>query len=776
MKNRFLTLISVIIFFLIPFSMSAQNFKDDTYAAFEKFKIIPESNIFLHLNKSILLNGEDLGFTAYVLDHKSQLLSKDVKNLYCQLLDSNKKVIKEQLLKVDNGVVTSKMSIDSLVPPGDYSIRGFTNWMRNFDKPLFFESSIKILSNEKDKNKPAFIKNTLDIQVLPEGGNLLENVLSNVGVSIRDEKGRGIANIDLELLKNGERISTFQLDKNGLGRFSMIPDGYSYYSLKYLYDGLVETIPIPIERKNGIVLSVSKAQNKIFVSLKTNEQTLETLSNPSFVLALNGNDKLNLFDVDINEIETTVVIDEADSQPGVNQISLMKKDKSIVASRMFFNSKDLKRSRIDRITFSKELDTLNGVIEIDNINNGTLSVSVLPLETITLDNNSSILSKFKLEPFLNGVIQNPLEYFENTSSKSLFQMDNLMLCHGWVMYDWKSVFDLKKNYVHDFEQGLSIKASFIKSRPKKIMIYPTLNTGTSFIDLENNKDFVFGPYFPTEKEKLRISKVDKKGGLSKMKIIPNFNPSSAPSFNFEGSYMILDLNEKGLSDIEFTQIPKGVEQFDEVLLYKLKDREARRSLLKSSRASVDIFNDNDRRNTISIVQYLLKKGFTASDSNGEIEISDFRAIDRSVPPLINLDGFISNDPNILRGLQMNIVDYIEIDFSGFTTVGDARGGSIKIVTNPSLNPFENEQPFSSYNVPLTFTKPSKFSRPNYQNYYDDFFNKLGVMDWIGELKIIDGKAHFKTPFLGKKKFLLRVQGILENGSIVDEFKAIELSD
>ena len=126
--------LSVLLLLATANSLLAQNQKDKIIEDFENFQKIPESVIYLHLNKSILLEGEDLGFTAYVYDKKKQKPFEEVKNLYCQLLDAEGTVVKEQLLLVERGIANSTFTLDLITPPGKYSIRAFTNWMKNFSE------------------------------------------------------------------------------------------------------------------------------------------------------------------------------------------------------------------------------------------------------------------------------------------------------------------------------------------------------------------------------------------------------------------------------------------------------------------------------------------------------------------------------------------------------------------------------------------------------------------------------------------------------------------
>lgn len=73
-----------------------------------------------------------MGFTAYVFDKSSKTPSKSSKNLYCTISSKNGEIIKQKLLKINNGIVFNTFDIDDKFKPGEYTFRAYTNWMLNF--------------------------------------------------------------------------------------------------------------------------------------------------------------------------------------------------------------------------------------------------------------------------------------------------------------------------------------------------------------------------------------------------------------------------------------------------------------------------------------------------------------------------------------------------------------------------------------------------------------------------------------------------------------------
>jgi len=765
-----------IIILITALPTSAQNIKDDISTAFEEYQKVPASNIYLHLNKSIVLQGENLGFTAYVFDHKKQLPSKDVTNLYCQILDSNRVVVKEKLLKVENGLATDVFVIDSLLSRGNYTIRGFTNWMKNFENPQYFESSVQVLSSSNGFKKKQENTNALDIQILPESGHLLENVLNRVGVSIKTKYGTGVKEAEVSLIENGQKISTILLDKNGHGRFSLIPKLNNFYKLEISHDDQLELQSLPQIESKGITMSVNQINEQLFVELKTNEKTLKDLNGDTFILAVNGSDIIELFETKITDLRTLLSINLEELKPGVNQVTLLTKERKVIGQRLIYNYSKSQKVEVERIEMSRVLDTINTIISIDREDIHNISVSVLPVESVAIDNNLSILSKFKLQPYIKGTIENPRSYFQETSPKSKFEMDNLLLCQGWTMYDWDDIFNPIKSYRYGFENGISVTAKLNGTDSKEFMIFPNRNSSSTFVELENNEDFIFGPYFPTDGEKLRLSALDKKGKSKRTKLFPQFSPRIIPDFLIGNATIPLQLNEN-LEDIDLIPFTNDSEQLDAITLSVQKDEDRELRIKDRARGRVDIFDDSDRRNTFNIIQYLNRNGFQASFSEGTVTLVNNRFGISEAEPLIVINEVAYRDPNILQGFDMSIIDYIEFDFSGLSQYGRAPGGLIHIRTDPRLTPYNKEsKSFSSYEIPLTFSLPTKFYKPTYYSYNDDLFNKLGVIDWQGSLNVTNGIAQFKMPYLGKNEMLLHIQGWTTNGQLIDQITKVQTSN
>ena len=180
-----------------------------------------KETVYSHLNKSTYIKGEEIGFTSYVFNKKTKKPSLLTTNLYCVITDKKDNVLKEKLVKVENGIASGSFKIDSVFTTGSYKVKTYTNWMLNFKEQNYFIETIKIIAPGKPNKKINITENDkIDIQFLPESGTFLNNAHNTIGIIAKDSLGYGIPNISGEILENNLIIGDFKLNKLGIGRTS----------------------------------------------------------------------------------------------------------------------------------------------------------------------------------------------------------------------------------------------------------------------------------------------------------------------------------------------------------------------------------------------------------------------------------------------------------------------------------------------------------------------------------------------------------------------------
>ncbi|WP_374951752.1 carboxypeptidase regulatory-like domain-containing protein [Mucilaginibacter sp.] len=103
----------------------------------------PIEKVYLHLDKPYYAATDTIWFKAYVtLDkHLPSGLSNVV---YVDIANSQDSIVKELKLPVANGVASGNIVLTTNLKEGNYHLRAYTGWMRNFEPEYFFNKNIVI--------------------------------------------------------------------------------------------------------------------------------------------------------------------------------------------------------------------------------------------------------------------------------------------------------------------------------------------------------------------------------------------------------------------------------------------------------------------------------------------------------------------------------------------------------------------------------------------------------------------------------------------------------
>ncbi|WP_299095959.1 hypothetical protein [uncultured Winogradskyella sp.] len=761
---------------------SAQNASEisNTYKNYTK---AAREIVYLHLNKSTYIKGEDIGFTAYVLDKKTRKPSLITTNLYVSIEDKERNILKQKLIRVKEGVASDVFTLDSLFTSGHYNIKAFTNWMRNFNEKNYFIETIKVM----DPDVEAYysietISNEIDAQFLPESGHLLNNTVNTIGVTIKDRNGYGVSFSKGEVIdQDNNVISTFETNQFGIGKFQLIPQIGNTYSVKTKYANKDFTLPLgqKIER-NGILLSVKKLKSKLFISAVTNNSTLNSIKNKKYTLLLHNGDTYKTIGFVFTE-NTTVnkAIDYENINPGINIFTLFDENTRPIAERLFFNYEglDIKKPHIVSAIRQKDSTLIN--INLSNIDTGTdgnVSVSILPSSTKSYKRHNNLVSYTFLEPYVRGLIEQPKYYFTEITEKKKYELDNLLITQGWSSYSWTEIFNNPNKIKYPFEQGITVKAN-IQNRDKDIrneksyVIHPLSEDPLKIVPVANNeKSFVLENTFPDENS-FFVSKIDNEDKLTPVSLYMQYFPSTIPQFNTNNIQLLpkpeyktaesLD-NQTDYNLLESNEVHK----LSEVLLTHTNKKDS----IKVSRFGGRVFDMSIYENSsydMTLKEFLVSKGLIISTRNNSFGV--FKKTFDSITYLrITLDGEELTVPSILNSYRVSNIDFVEID-TGFYGIS----GHLVIYSKKDNPPGFNKKTVSEFNFPLTFSKEKKYYTPKFYNYSDEFFESFGVVAWKAKHNIGNGNIRITIANYNKPVTLF-IEGLTSNGTFISEEKTISL--
>lgn len=792
------SIFQLICFFSLT-SLLAQNvFKNKNIpAGYQEYTKLPRELVYTHLNKSTYIKGEDIGFTAYVLDKSSRRFSNLTKNLYCVITDKNNKIIKSKLIKVDKGISNGLFSIDSLFTSGDYIFKAYTNWMQNFNEKNFFVQTIRIIDPDVEtKIKPRATGVKVDAQILPEGGHLIVNIKNTIGIVLKDGLGFGIPKVECQLV-DGESnfIAKFKVNELGIGRFSFTPELNKNYHIKLTYLNKPYTFQIVKADRQGIAVSLNQRANIVSISFRTNSVTLPLIKEKHFKLVLHNGKELSITDVIFNnELEIHKLFNLESLFSGMNIFTLFDDNNNPILERLFFNHKGVRFVKSDSLIVKRELDSLLIKLNYKSINSNkfnNLSISILPINTNSYLHNHNIASYVLLQPYIKGYIENAQYYFTQIDRKKIYELDNLLLTQGWSSYNWKNIFNNPTNSYFAFENGIGFVANIINSTSNRFMLYPVGETGLKyFVTNQEEKTFEMPGLFPNKGEKFTITEIDSKGILKRPDLTLQFFPSSIPKFNLD--YNILDVRQNIIPrDTQFIERISTLnldreQNLDEIsLLAKLDNTRIENVKRKAPYGKIDVFNEQKRGKDQTLADYLRQRGYTVRDHRGEFRIYtiDPRTLpapgkESFVSPIVYVDDMQILDLSIISDYKMDMVDYIEINKNGIGGGVQAGGGVIKIKTLSLLKrniDTKQKNTLANFNIPLTFNSSKKYYAPMYSSYQNNFFNKYGVIDWIPVNKIDDNRNYiFNISGANISSLKLFIQGMTFDGSFISEIKTINL--
>ncbi len=199
MMKRTIRLPLLLVSVLILIAGSAfNNFKDPLSKAVEILqlyvnKYTPEK-IYIATDRPFYAAGEILWYKAWLVNGVNHKPDSPSQTMYAELLSPAGDVILSKVLKSVDGGVAGDFFLPENLAPGEYTLRAYTNWMKNFDDSWMFRRSIRIIN--PGENSPQ-----ADISV--ELGQT-SNQLSFKWVLL-DENGSPLKNTEVDLaLQSGQ--------------------------------------------------------------------------------------------------------------------------------------------------------------------------------------------------------------------------------------------------------------------------------------------------------------------------------------------------------------------------------------------------------------------------------------------------------------------------------------------------------------------------------------------------------------------------------------------
>jgi hypothetical protein len=119
---------------------------------FESYcKSVPREEIFIHTDREDYISGEELWFNIYLIDRQSFTPSSNSRIVYFEILNTENKPVLQKRILIDKGFGPGQVLLPDTLSSGIYTIRAYTNWMKNFLPYNCFQKDIKVYNQLRTK-------------------------------------------------------------------------------------------------------------------------------------------------------------------------------------------------------------------------------------------------------------------------------------------------------------------------------------------------------------------------------------------------------------------------------------------------------------------------------------------------------------------------------------------------------------------------------------------------------------------------------------------------
>jgi hypothetical protein len=409
-----------------------------------------QEKVFIHTDRTVYITGDHLWLRAYVVDGSLYRPLGVSRVVYVEILDANRQAVLQAKVPVKDGAGHTALFLPASLNSGNYTLRAYTRWMRNYSPDFFFHRTITVLNPFKPLGlQEQASKPDLDVQFFPEGGNLISGIEGKVAFRVVDASGHGLQNFKGYVMgPEGDTVATFSPVRFGLGSFVFTPAADVVYRavITNVNGRVIAQKNLPQARPTGYALSVSdKGNGRIAINVRSNDA--RTATRPEVAVVIHTRlAALQVLRGRLSQGSASFEVDKADLGDGITHIIVFDYDNRPVCERLFFKRPE-NLLTIDAAVDRKIVRTrekVNATLLTADGNgerkSASLSVSVFRLDSLQSEERSRIATYLYLLSDLPGTIESP-EYYFSPAEDAAMCADNLMLTHGWRRFTWQTLGD-----------------------------------------------------------------------------------------------------------------------------------------------------------------------------------------------------------------------------------------------------------------------------------------------------------------------------------------------
>ncbi len=706
----------------------------------------PQEKLYVQLDKSFYVAGENIWFKAYLVDAKLHIPDSAVsKVLYVELLNTNKEVLIRHMLYSPAGISYGDFQLPDSLPQGKYLIRAYTNYMKNLDHDFFFYKGFQVF-NTDGHEEPTTESESIDVQFFPEGGNLLAGVENRVAFKAINSQGKGIF-VEGEIIDDKNKfVTSFKTGHSGMGSFKMFVLSTNKYNAKLKTPLATAEFQLPEVTGKGYMLQVTDAGENLRVYIYSNIDN-STAPVPFILVGQTRGEVYYAAKSDIKSHALTTTISKKKFPTGITQLTLFDGAGVPQCERLvFINHSDTLKFSItaDKQSYSKR-EKVNLDLTVQDYTGkpvtGSFSLSIyqndgskqnLNYDPITIENYLRLTSDLK------GQIENPGYYLKDKSLQTLSNLDLLMMTHGWRRFLWKTILQNPLTRVDHFaERGITISGKVKKALSNKASKYSKVKILTEQGELLITQTDSIGGfysdelfYFDSTKIVIQTDNVKGKQAPLQFELYPfNISPLLEYSFAPFEEYDVQDLVAQQEQQMKILALGKDVTLLKEAEVRSTKiERPARAKLYGTPSASIKMADIPTSATYMNVLQALQSRvpGLKVVGTPPNMSVRLFRGYG---DPLFLING-TPVDLEAIMSLQPLDVESVDVlaGTSAAAFGNRGMGGVIAVYTKPGANVLRPSIGIQHFKYPgfysaREFYSP-KYNLPTEQSNVPDLRNTL----------------------------------------------------
>ncbi len=445
----------------------------------EKTSQVLNNNYFekliLNTDRELYIAGEKIWFKVNYLESETnnkEILSKIV---YLELYNQNTNTVTNGKFRIINGKATGFLRLPKNLSSGNYYLRVYTQFMRNYSSYLYPSVIIKV-TNPNKLNTQDVYKPSDAISIVPEGGKLVAEVPSRLAIRINPELQRKLHKSTI-IDDDKNVLAQFSTSANGLALIEFTPKNSIKYFLKLSFNDSSSILkPLPPVLKSGMILKSDFSNSRLKISLISNKKLINE-ANTEYNIEIKSENYEDLLSRSIQPNETIEIWNKLLAK-GIVYIILKNKDNEIIDISSIFIPDELTteiKITKNKDTFkSRELVELNVNLPQSSFKESNYLISVVKV----CENNKDSMNLLPPHITYNPVLLP--NYLKNhiIKSNSLKRQINIALILYTPIYNTKSFIEsLQKNKLNWLPEirDVSLNGSIIDQNTKEplnnVMVY-----------------------------------------------------------------------------------------------------------------------------------------------------------------------------------------------------------------------------------------------------------------------------------------------------------------